>query len=268
VDIPPLTFAGLRYFLAFLLLLPIALHRGSLSGLSGAQWRSLGALGVVMYALTQGSQFLALAYLPAQTTSLVLSFSPALVALAGSWLLAERLDPRQWFGIALYLCGALVFFYPADLPRGQTIGLIVVLVGLFANAGAGILGRAVNRGGKVGPLAVTVVSMGVGSMLLLGTGAVVQGIPSLDPSSWAIIVWLAVVNTAFAFTLWNHTLRTLSAMESSIINNTMLIQIAALAWIFLQEPLGARELLGLGLAALGMTAVQLLRARAVRLARE
>ena len=40
--------------------------------------------------------------------------------------------------------------------------------------------------------------------------------------------WLALVNSAFAFTLWNRTLRTLSATESSVINNTMLIQIAIL----------------------------------------
>ena len=33
-------------------------------------------------------------------------------------------------------------------------------------------------------------------------------------------------NTALAFTLWNGALRTLSAMESSLINGTMLVQIA------------------------------------------
>jgi drug/metabolite transporter (DMT)-like permease len=52
-----------------------------------------------------------------------------------------------------------------------------------------------------------------------------QGLPALIWQSWAIIAWRAVVNTAFAFTLWNLTLRTLSATESSIINNVMLIQI-------------------------------------------
>jgi drug/metabolite transporter (DMT)-like permease len=62
-----------------------------------------------------------------------------------------------------------------------------------------------------------------------------------------------VVNTAFAFTLWNHTLRTLPAMESSIINGTMLIQIAVLAWVFLGEGLSWKT--GLGLLAAGAGAV-------------
>jgi len=50
-----------------------------------------------------------------------------------------------------------------------------------------------------------------------------------------IIALLAIVNAAFAFTLWNKSLQMLTAVESSIINGTMLPQIAILAWIFLNE---------------------------------
>lgn len=53
------------------------------------------------------------------------------------------------------------------------------------------------------------------------------------------------------------TLRRLSAVESSIVNNTMLIQIAVLAWVFLGESLGPRQIAGLGLASLGTLVVQL-----------
>ena len=52
---------------------------------------------------------------------------------------------------------------------------------------------------------------------------------------------ILVANTAFAFTLWNHTLRTLTAVESSIIGNLMLPQIAVLAWVFLGEALTPRQ---------------------------
>jgi drug/metabolite transporter (DMT)-like permease len=81
--------------------------------------------------------------------------------------------------------------------------------------------------------------------------------PSMSPTAWLIVCWLAVVNTALAFTLWNLTQRTLSAVESSIVNNTMLIQIAVLAWIFLGERLGWKEVAGLTVAALGVLLVQL-----------
>ena len=74
---------------------------------------------------------------------------------------------------------------------------------------------------------------------------------------WAIIAWLAVVNTAFAFTLWNHTLRTLSAVESSVINSLMLPQIAIMAFVFLDETLNTKEILGLILVGIGVLIVQL-----------
>jgi drug/metabolite transporter (DMT)-like permease len=99
--------------------------------------------------------------------------------------------------------------------------------------------------------------MGVGSLILLATGLAMDGMPRLDASGWAIIAWLAVVNTAIAFTLWNHTLRRLTAIESSLINNTMLIQIAVLAWVFLGESIGLREAFGLLLAVVGVLLVQL-----------
>ncbi len=68
---------------------------------------------------------------------------------------------------------------------------------------------------------------------------------------------MAVVNTAFAFTLWNQTLRTLLATKSSIINGTMLIQIALLAWLFLGEKLTMKEIIGMILAGIGALLVQL-----------
>src|SRR5690606_7260937 len=107
-------------------------------------------------------------------------------------------------------------------------GLGIAMVGLLANAGAAVLGRYVNRTATLPAVAVTSISMGVGASVLLTAGISLQGVPQLSLGSWLIIAWLAAVNTAFAFTLWNLTLRKLTAMESSIINNTMLIQIAVL----------------------------------------
>ena len=262
-DIPALTFAGLRYLVAFAVLVPFVVARprvrAQLASLTGGDWLRLAVLGVTMYTLTQGAQFLALSYLPAQTTSLVLSFSPIAVALLGAATLRERTTRGQWVGILIYLVGAAIFLVP--LPSGgiRLIGLAVAVFGVAANAVAAVIGRSVNGAGRLDPVTVTVVSMGIGAVLLVGTGAVSQGIPAIDGRGWLIIVALAVVNTAFAFTLWNHTLRTLTVVESSVINNPMLIQIAVLAWVFLAEPLGVRQIAGLALATAGIVLVQVAR---------
>jgi drug/metabolite transporter (DMT)-like permease len=141
----------------------------------------LGALGLLLYGLTQATVFFGLARLPAVTVTLLLSLAPALVTVLAIPLLAEVPTPLQ---------------------------------------GGGVL------------LAVAVAH---------------DGVPRLSLSSWLVVGWLAVVNTAVAFTVWNHTMRRLSAMESSLINNTMLVHVAVLAWIFLGERPGARGMLGLAL---------------------
>ena len=50
-----------------------------------------------------------------------------------------------------------------------------------------------------------------------------------------------VINTAFVFTLCNLTLCLLSAINSSINYNTMLIQNTILPWIFLGEIISLQE---------------------------
>jgi drug/metabolite transporter (DMT)-like permease len=261
-DIPPLTFSGLRYVWAFLVLLPVALRsqarRATIRGLPRPDWLRLALLGLVYYTATQGLMYVALVYLQAITLSLMLNFTSVVVAVLGIFWLRELPSALQWGGVAVYLVGVVVYFTPLGITE-PAIGLIIGGIVVAANAVSVLLGREVNRAGALDPLTVTLVSMGVGSITLLALGVAIQGLPRIDLMGWLIVGWLAVVNSALAFTLWNHTQRTLSATESSIINNTMLIQIAALAWLFLGEKLTLREIGGLALAALGILLVQVRR---------
>ncbi|MBM4422093.1 MAG: DMT family transporter [Chloroflexi bacterium] len=259
-DIPPLTFAGLRYFMAFLCLLPFAFQRERLERLRALprrEWARLAVLGLLFYAVAQGAQFVALAYLPAVTISLLLNFNTIVIALLGIAFLAERPRAVQWVGVAISIIGALVFFYPVAFLAHEGIGYAAVLACLFANAIASVMSRGVNREARLDALSVTAVSMGVGAVVLLVGGAAAQGVPIISPINWLIILWMAVVNTAFAFTLFNHALRTLTAVESSVIVSTMLVMIAVLAWLFLGEQITLQKGAGMLLVGAGVVIVQL-----------
>ncbi len=260
-ELPALTFAGLRYVLAFMCLAPLVMsnpaHRAAVRSLGRRDWGQLALLGIIFYTLTQGSQFLSLAYLPAAMVSLLLNLTSIVVAVFGIIFLREHPSTGQWFGIVLTVIGVAVYFLPVGVNGVQVIGLVVALVGVLSNAASSVLGRQANRVAQSSPLIITFISMGIGSILLLAMGIVFQGFGRLDLQSWLLIAWLAVVNTAFAFTLWNHTLRTLSAVESSIVNSLMMPQIAILAFVFLGETLNGREILGLILVSLGVIVVQL-----------
>src|SRR5687768_16992670 len=83
-NLPPATFAGLRYTLAFFCLMALILlntnHLIELRNISSFNCVQLTVLGVVFYALTQGAQFVSLAYLTAATLTLLLKLWPLLVA--------------------------------------------------------------------------------------------------------------------------------------------------------------------------------------------
>lgn len=254
----PIGFAGLRYTLAALALGALVLARPrlrrALVGLDRATASRLLVLGVVFYTLTQGAQFVAIDSQPAATTSLVLSGTPLVVALVSMRLLGEPPTVRQVAGTVLIAGGALAYF--SGGLGFTTVGMTASLIGLGANAAAALMGRSINRVQGRPAEVVTFVSMAFGAILLLGIGLTVEGWPVLDSLGWGIVVWLALVNTAVAFTWWNWSLRHLGATASAGINNTMLVQIAVLAWVFLGETPIVWQWVGIATVSVGIALAQ------------
>ncbi len=125
-EIPPLTFAGLRYFIAFIVLLPGLVKKlDSVQKITRKERGQLLLLGLVYYTFTQGGQFLSLKYLDAITLSLMLNFPAPLVAIIGLVVLRKPVSKLQWGGLALFLFGVLVYFSPqTSLPK-STLGLVL-----------------------------------------------------------------------------------------------------------------------------------------------
>jgi len=258
-DIPPLTFAGLRYSIASVILLVVTLraykHRPAIRNMTRSHILHLTLLGFFYYTATQGLVFVSLDYLPAATFSLLLNFTPIVVTIGGILFLSEYPNKLQYVGLAIFLIGTVIYFLPTQLPA--LIGLGVGIATMLVNGISSLLGRSINREHNLSGIQVTVVSMSIGSFLLLGIGLLSEGWQPISVQGWGIIIWLALVHTAFAFTLWNISLKVLSATESSIINNTMLVQTAILAWIFLGEALSTRQVIALGIASVGILVFQL-----------
>ncbi|TFG05945.1 hypothetical protein EU538_10945 [Candidatus Thorarchaeota archaeon] len=264
-EISPLTFAGLRYSIAsIILLLFVALRRDSrrvLRAIDRHQSMRLIAYGFIFVTITQGAQFVGLQLLPAITVSLLLNLSPLIVLVLGILFLKEIPTRRQLVWFALGVFGVVLYFTPFDLEEIQIAGLIVVLVGVFANALSSIMGRAINRERKIPALVVTSLSMTVGASVLLAVGFLVETPAALSPLSWFYVLWLSIVNTAFAFTLWHRTMQALRAVDTSIINSLMLPQIVLLSLWFLGEVPTVLDWIGLLLIGLSVFVVQLIQAR-------
>jgi drug/metabolite transporter (DMT)-like permease len=259
-EIPPIIFSGLRYVSASIILLAIIFsnhkYRNEISKLNQRSWIQLAVYGLIFIAVTQGSMYIALSLLPAITVSLVLNFTIFIVVILSALLLKETPSVLQLVFIAIGLIGVIIYFYPIDLPLNEFMGLIVVSIGVIANALASILGRGINRAKNISPIIITALSMVFGSIALLTFGLGLEGFPNLSLISIFYILWLSVVNTALAFTLWNKTMQKLRAIDSTLINSAMLPQTVILALLFLGEMPDILEWGGLFLLAVSMIVVQ------------
>ncbi|MFW9779067.1 MAG: DMT family transporter [Candidatus Heimdallarchaeota archaeon] len=262
-EIPPLIFAGLRYIIGAIVLVVLILKdknsRTWLSYQSRRWWVNMAVYGIVFITITQGTQFLALSLLPAITVSFVLNLTIFVVIILSIGLLSERPSRFEIFFFVVVLIGVIIYFTPVDFSSATLFGLFIVTVELFANSLATIQGRSINRSGNPA-LLVTGVSMSIGALGLLGWGFLVEDfsqILNFSPIAIFYIVWLGIVNTALAFTLWNGSMRHLRAMDSTLINSTMLPQTVVLAIIFLQEWPRDFEWIGLILLIISVVAIQL-----------
>jgi drug/metabolite transporter (DMT)-like permease len=255
----PLSFAAIRYSLAFVALLAFSMMRRTHEGgmrITVQEWLRLLIAGVAGYTVAQGLQFVGLSYLSAVTTTFLLNFTPLFVVLLGVLFLGETPTMIQVTGMVIALVGAYIYFLTPILT-GEIPGVLVILASGLGWAIYMIVVRGFQRAGKIGTFRLTTITMGCGAIILLVSALVFEGLPTMSLSGAVIIVWLSLVNTAFAFYLWNRTLRDLKAYELSMLQNTMLIQIALLASVFLDEQLTPNKVLGIVLVLTGVTLVQI-----------
>jgi drug/metabolite transporter (DMT)-like permease len=120
--IPPVTFAFVRWSIAFLLLLPFAWKH------LVRDWSAIrGRLGVMMLVSTTGVgvfntlQYWSLEYTTALNTLLFQSAGPLIVAIWSLLLLGVRLTLAQAFGVLLSMCGVAVILMHGDLSALSNI---------------------------------------------------------------------------------------------------------------------------------------------------
>lgn len=256
-QLTPLTLVALRYLVAAGLLIALAAVRGeaALFKARGVAWK-LAALGVSGYAMAQGLQCLGLFYLPAVTVTFLLNFTPLIVLVLGAVFLHEYPTRIQIAGTTLVMVGACLFFQD-PFAEYSLLGVAITLLSGLGWATYLVLSRRFFVTSKTGLVGGTAFSMGVGAILMGVSAFLVEGVPAVSPEVGGIILWLGVINTALAFVLWNHALQRVEAFEIAILQNTMLVQIALLSWVFLGEALTTMKGLAMLLVFVGVLLVQL-----------
>lgn len=254
-NLGPLTIGGLRYFIGALILLPFMLREKS-APITAKMWCWLLLLGVSQYAIGNGAIFWSLKYLPATTVSFLMGSITISTLIVGVFWLKEIPRPMQIVGILVTLGGAALFF-ANGMQAGEPLGLVIFFVGMLGMTLFGVLGRQIARAGTVSTLTLTGVPLALGGVVTLLVAIPLEGIPSAPLVTWGQVLFLAVVNTAIGYFLYNHALQILTAIQMNIILNLTPVWTAIFGFFLLNERLGALQIAGMAVLIAGVMLVQM-----------
>ncbi len=252
-NLSPLQLAGVRYFGAFLFLVPFLLwnSRQVLRNLSLSAWLRLGLMGILAYPIGNGLFFWSLQTLPATTSSFLLSAIPIFTLVVGIIWLKERPNWLQGVGFVLALIGGVIFF-GLRIATGNWSAIGAALLGGISLSMFGLIARDFVRKGEVNSTVLTAVPMCIGGGLLLVIAPVTEAPPMPIIGT---VAWLAIINSALAYVIWNHALRRLQAFEISIVGNLMPMGTALIAPLLVNEVVSARAWIGMVVALAGVMLV-------------
>jgi len=254
-DFGPLTISGLRYFIGALFLLPFMLREKG-APISGKMWGWLLLLGISQYAIANVALFWSLKYLPATTVSFLMGTITITTLIVGIIWLKEIPSRMQTIGILITLIGGGLFF-ANGLQAGEMLGLIIFGVGLIGFTAFGILGRKFAHAGTFSTLRLTAIPLSLGGAITLLVAILLEGIPSAPPATWGLILFLAVVNTAIGYGLYNHALQVLPAFQMNIALSLTPVWTAIFGFFLLNERLGIFQMAGMAVLIVGVMLVQI-----------
>lgn len=267
-DLPPLTFAGIRFVIAASVLFAANVVRGvPLAPRTRADWGLLAGTGILTFSVNYGLLFWGEQYISSGLASLLQATIPAFgLLIAHGYLPGERLSWPKVLGVALGLVGVGVIFMDQLTLAGALAlwGSAAVVFGALSVAWSNVLIKA--RLGGLDPSMMAGWQMTFGLIPLLAYGVAFEGNPlALHWTRSAVfsLFYLALVGSALAFFLAYWLVRNMDVTKTMLISLVTPIVAVAVGAIMLGEKLSGRETLG-GICVLGGIGLVVLRVRGRR----
>ena len=253
-DLPPITFAGIRFVLAALILYGIILVRGIRLPWAARDWRLLAWTGFLSITINYALVFWAEVHISSGLAAVLNATIPLFgLPLAHRSLAAEPMTPHKVGGVVLGVLGLAIVF-GAELGGNGTVAAwasVGVMVASLAGAHAGVLVKA--RGTHLDPAVLAGVQMAAGSVPLVLGGMALEGNPfqlHWTPSALASLAYLTVVGSVIAFLAYYWLIRHIDVTRVLLIPLITPLVAVGLGVAFLGESVGWGTAVG-GTAILG-----------------
>jgi drug/metabolite transporter (DMT)-like permease len=247
-DLPPFTFAGLRFVAAVIpLIIWLSVRRAPLPR-AGRDWAMMIGTGILTFSLNYGLVFWGENFISSGLTAILYTTLPLFgLLIAHISLPGEPLTLAKVFGVLLGIGGvALIFSHQLTIDDPMALwGSAAIVAASLGTAYAGVLIKA--RGGHLDPVLLTTVQMVVGLLPLLFVGVLLEGNPldfSWTPMAWLSLLYLAWLGSSLAFVLLYWLIQNMEVTKTQLIPLMSTLIAVALGWLVLQEELGWRAVVG------------------------
>ncbi|MBK8466986.1 MAG: EamA family transporter [Chloracidobacterium sp.] len=221
-DLPPLTFAAVRFILAVLILFVVIRMQKIPMPKTVKEWRLIALTGVLQFSVNYSMVFWSEQYI----TSGLAAVLQAMITVFGlilAWIFLpnERITKLKIFAVLMGIVGVAVIFY--DQLNVQSLmaflGCVGVVVGSYAAAQASILVKA--KGGELHPAALVFGQMICGLPLIVIYSLAVEGNPLNIHWTWSAVIcvlYLTILGTIAAFWLYYWLLSKIESTKAMMIS--------------------------------------------------
>lgn len=247
-DLPPFTFAGIRFVIAVAILSTIiAMRRLSLPKTS-RDWLLLMVSGVLAFCVNYGLLFWGEQYISSGLAAVLQSTIPAFgLVIAHFYLPGEKMTPAKILGIVLGVIGvAVIFSNQLDVAGPRALaGCAALVVSSVGAAYSNVLVKT--YGNHLDPAILAGGQMFFGLIPLLLIGIPWEGSPlhfRWTPMAVVALFYLAVVGSVVAFLLYYWLVQNMDVTKTMLIALVTPVVAVTLGMLVLNEELHWRTLLG------------------------
>jgi drug/metabolite transporter (DMT)-like permease len=247
-DLPPLTFAGLRFVLASSILVLLILARGVRWPRKRDEWLLIAIVGLLQFSLNYGLVFWGEQRISSGLAAVLQSTFPAFgLVIAHFYLPEERITGKKIIGVLLGFAGVAVIFSDqlTFAGKGALLGSIALVLSAFFGSYGNVLVKA--YGTQIDPFVLAAGQMVCGFPPLLALGIATEGNPlrlHWTPMSIVSLAYLVIVGSVVAFTLFYWLVRHMDVTNTMLIALVTPVVAVVLGMIVLHEQLNWRLFAG------------------------
>ena len=255
-DLPPFTFAGLRFVLASAILGSLILIRRARWPRTRSEWYLIAVSGLLQFTLNYGLVFWGEQHISSGLAAVLQSTFPLFgLVFAHFHLPSERMTTLKVVGVLLGILGVGVIFSDQLTIAGSMalLGSIALVLSALVGSYSNVLVKA--YGGKIDPQILAASQMVFGFVPLLAVGFATEGNPlrfNWTVSALLSLMYLVIVGSVIAFALYYWLVRRMDVTNTMLIALVTPVVAVILGMLVLHEKLNWRLLAGSACIILGL----------------